>query len=721
MKRTNRFLNVSLGCALVFFLVSGAWAQIDMGDFTISGGGQVGGLAGHTGGVAKFEEYRDIPESIIVPQLQLMIGGKKEDFYLDFDGGKVGRDDQNYRLRFGRYGLLDIEFEWDSILHNFNLDNALSPYYRNGGNYQLLVRPTAANIADGTTTEANQFNTWLRANARPIDLRLLGKNAKIKVLYTPLPGWSFTGKYWLQDTDGKRAIAFPFGSGSSSNIAEVPEPINYQTHNLEFGGEYAGDGWSLGLKYNASLFHNDTSTLVLDNPAAAGPACVDAAAINYATGAGPCRGRVDLYPDNQAHTFTLTGATRLPYKTQFLGTVSYGWRLQDDNFLPFTINSAIANPTLSRQSLDGDVRPTMVNLTLVNNFVNNLNLKAYYRLYSLDSYTSQVQTSGTVRNDQSTGTSDWSAANPFNYSKNTAGLQTSYNFARWLTGKFNFNWDQMHRSIPQRTENNETVNTREVKIGPTFDIKPLPWLLFRTSYQRSWRDDPDYKGNGTREQFFLTQRNQDKVSLFTDISPWETLSFHAGFDYTSDGYPENHFGVDSLQNTSPSVGVLYAPSDWLRFFADYNFDLVDWKQKYSASIVSWGKDKVNTFSLGSDVDLIKNLLGFRIQYTFSAGLSDITTKQTTTPGVENPAWGPNANTWHELLARLEYRLHKNVGLQLGYYFNRYNSKDFGVDIMRTWMGNYDTNTGQLRSAYLGDRFKDGYTAHLGFVALRLSF
>ncbi len=719
MKRTTRVFVVSLSLALVFLSASRTWAEIDVGDYTISGSAEVDGLPrGFHGDRSKFEEYRTIPESVVVPQLQLMIGGKKQDFYLNFDAGNVGRDDQNYRLRFGRYGLLDVELEWDQIPHVFDIGNARTPYVMRGGTYTLPVRPAAGDISSLDSTLANPFNTWVNANARSVDLDMLNKIGKISIRYTPTPGWSFTGKYWSQQNDGKRAIAFPFGSNSNASIAELAEPIDYQTHNIEVGGEYASKGWSLGLKYNGSIFHNSISTLVFDNPAAAGPGCVDAAVPDYTTGAGPCRGRVDLYPSNQAHSFTLTGTASLPLKTKFLGTASYGWRLQNDSFLPFTINSAIANPTLSRKSLEGDVRPAMVNLTLVNNFIDNLNLKAYYRFYDLDSRTKAVSASGAVLNDQSTGGFAWTAQ-PYQYSKNSAGVGAAYNFTRWLTGKFNFSWDRTHRSIPAIDAPSEALNANEFKIGPTFDIKPLSWLLFRASYQHSWRDAPGYHAEFGRKKFFLAKRDQDKASLFTDISPWETLSFHAGFDVTNDTYPGTNFGVRSARNYSPSVGALYAPSEWLKFFADYNFDWSRWNQGYDFGATTRGTDTINTFSLGSDVDIIKNLLGFRIQYGFSQGLSHVVNP-------DNNKWPNNTNTWHELLARLEYQLHKNVALQLGYYFNKFHSKDFGVDIMKLWMGDQDNATpadinGQLRSIYLGDRYKGSYTANVAIVGLKLKF
>jgi opacity protein-like surface antigen len=77
------------------------------------------------------------------------------------------------------------------------------------------------------------------------------------------------------------------------------------------------------------------------------------------------------------------------------------------------------------------------------------------------------------------------------------------------------------------------------------------------------------------------------------------------------------------------------------------------------------------------------------------------------------------NRWHELLARFTYALHKNIELKFGYYFNRYSSKDFGVDIMRLFMGNVDS--GAATSIYLGDRGKGSYEAHVGFIGVKFKF
>ena len=778
MEKIKNLFVWSFSFAVFFMLASTTWAQIDVGNFTISGAGEIGGLPRSlTGSKAGFEEYRDIPESVIVPQLQLIIGGKKEDFYANFDAGKVGRADQNYSLRFGKYGLLDVQFEWEQIPVLFDTNTARTPFNADGGRFTLPSRPAfpytgnnGGNACAPSIANTNNVCNWLLGTAHNQDLSLLDKIARLRVRYTPSPGWTFTGTYWSNNDNGNRAFGVLNGFQSSTmNISELAEPISYQTHNLELGGEYAGSWWSVAAKYNGSFFHNNTSTLIWDNPihtmlggttigsTVFGGTCQDSVNYDPTNGTGPCRGRLDLYPSNQAHTFTLTGTAVLPLNTRFLATASYGWRLQTDSFLPFTINSCYtatggvnpnpatgscsdANftqlPTINKHNLGGDVRPIMINTTFVNNsLMSGLNLKAYYRFYDLSNHSNNVSLpQGFIGNDRGAPVTDETENELQRYSKNTAGWEAGYNFTPWLNGKFTYIWDKWHRDGFQVVDS--TSNT----IGPTLDIKPLSWLLFRANYKHSWLDS-DFNRDGNLVAYYLLKRIQDKVSLFTEVSPLETLSFHGGFDLTNNFYPNSHpfgvvngtsyYGLQHSYNYSPSVGFLYAPLDWLRLFADYNWDFSQWRlnQNNSTGVMSHGTDIVNTFSLGSEMDIIKNVLGFRIQYTFSEALSKIGNNCPNVCAAPDATDYPNRlSIWHELLARLEYQITKNVGLRFGYYFNALKGKNPGVDIMRQWMG-FISSPGdsaaqiasQQRSIFLGDTERAPFTAYVGFIALRLQF
>ena len=159
---------------------------INVGNYTLTGEAEVGGLPRSLGQKAKFEEYRDVPESVVVPQLKLMMDGKKEDYYLNVDAIKVGRNDQNYSLRVGRYGLLDVEFEWDQIPHFFNEDTAATPFRSRDGTFTLSSKPTNAGDCPSDPTVSG----WVNGCSHGIDLGLLHGFAKVKLRYTPTPGWT---------------------------------------------------------------------------------------------------------------------------------------------------------------------------------------------------------------------------------------------------------------------------------------------------------------------------------------------------------------------------------------------------------------------------------------------------------------------------------------------------------------------------------------------------
>jgi MtrB/PioB family decaheme-associated outer membrane protein len=450
-----------------------------------------------------------------------------------------------------------------------------------------------------------------------------------------------------------------------------------------------------------------------------------------------------------------------------MGTFSYGWRLQNDPFLPFTINSAVTQPFISRRNLDGDVRPMMANVTFVNNYFRDVNLKSFYRYYDFDNRSKRVLLpDGIIVNDQGTATGNAYLSFPYSYAKQNLGFDASYNLTRWLTAKLGYVWERMHREIAR-----ELLNSNEHTFGPTFDIKPNPSMLFRLSYRRSIRDAHDYDAGRNavvdigetyeeaRElrleelrKFDQAARNRDRFSFFTQISPWENLTLHGGFDFTNDRYPRSVIGVTKDIDYAPSIGFVYAPVDWMSLFGDYNWERFDWKMNAIARntgpggcpdledrtaencpAATWrsrGNDEIHTIKMGSDVQVIKNLLNLRLQYGFSFGSSEVNSSGNSpasgdtgvVPATDYPTI---VNRWHEFLARLEYLFHKNVSLKAGYYFNSYSSKDRGVDIMRVWVGDLDNpsniNSSIGRSIFLGDRGKGSYQAHIGFLGVKFKF
>ncbi len=735
--------------ALALLVVSSAYAQIDLGQTVVSGSIEAGAYPQPVPdtSIAKFREYRDLAQQIWVPELQLFLGGKQQEYYADFDMINVAQEDEMYNLRLGKYGLLDIQAQWFEIPHFFSDQVARSPYVRNDSTYTLLSRP-----GPGADPTGAKFGAWLNQNARPIDLSMLEGVANLNIRYTPTPEWTLSASYNFQNPTGNRAFSTLFGpSPGTYGINELFEPIDYRIHNYEVGAEYARRGWSLAFKYQGSFFNNPNATLIWDNPDTwgemTGPngTCVDSATYNRSAGTGPCRGRANLFPSNQAHTFVATGTGTLPFNTHVMANVSYGIWLQDSPFLPFTINSALPQVALPRQSLHGDVQPFFGNLTIVSNPIERLRLKATYSYYDYHNATPAVRFSNVPAiNDTATSVAEESL--PLAFSIQDINLETSYNLTEQLAARFVFDLRTDHHKglqVPQQDQSS---------YGPILDWTPNEWLEFRGSYQYSWRDSPsyfddeDYKG---LRRFDQASVKIHQFNIHSQVMPRKDLTLYAEANYDDYNYPSSDAGRQHFSSYSPSAGVNYNPVERVNFFADYSWMAYDWSLRSlqrspgaagpgcstntdlqtiatcpGRTWISFGRNQGSSMDFGFDILIPKNWLlinesRFRFQYTYSVGTDTI---HAYGDNLGLPPTGatnyPNVGSqFHELMLRYRYQLRKNVAVNVGYIYNHYGENDFGVDNMTPWMG----SSLSPYSAFLGDRIKTPYNANVGFASFTLGF
>ena len=111
-------------------------------------------------------------------------------------------------------------------------------------------------------------------------------------------------------------------ASSGGYETEVPEQLDYFTTNIKVGTEYGKEHWDVAFNYNGSIFHNNTLSMVVDNPFStvyntelygltSGVIDKTKAPSNNGTTFGPQTGRMDLYPDNNYHQFVTEGAADL--------------------------------------------------------------------------------------------------------------------------------------------------------------------------------------------------------------------------------------------------------------------------------------------------------------------------------------------------------------------------------------------------------------------------
>ncbi len=744
--------------ALLLLMQTSAAAQVDVGPLTAEGTVEAGAIPQPVPNtdVAKYQEYRDLAQQFIVPQIRLLMGDKEENYYARFDAVNASQKNQMFTLRVGDYGKLDIQAQWLEIPHAFSNDVAQTPYNESGGDFTLSSRP--AKPTTGAPAGAN-VKSWLNSTAKPFDMSLLEGVANVLIRYTPTPSWTFNASLNYQNPTGQQPFggSFLFGANPGTfNVNELWVPTQYHTYNFGTGVEYARNGWVLGFQYQGSFFQDVYDTLTWDNPDVwgnpAGPpgTCTNSATYSPSTGKGPCQGRAAMYPDNQAHNFIVTGAGQLPYNTRLMGSVEYGFWLQDSPFIPLTTNTALPHQSLqsvgARSSLAGDVRPFFANFTVDSNPIEPLDLKATYSYFDYDSVSPSVHFNNV--NSLNEVSSTYSAiAYPYSFSQQDIVLEPTYRLTETLAAHLTGRLSTFHNG------GLEVLQQDETSYGPALDWSPYQWLIFRADYQHAYRDSPGYNNN--RQSLFAQAAfgnelddlrrfdeatvRVDQTSFYAQLQPDDKIALFTGFSYDVYNYPDSNIGLRHTSSYSPSIGASYAPLAGMHFFADYSWQAYDWnlssiqrttdsQNPQNLPKAVWnsrGRNQGNNIDVGMDIVVPRNQIlrqpsHLKFQYTYTVGNSSIhNTGDTANPG--QATIYPDAGTQQqELLLRYEYELRKDFSINVGYYYSYFGTHNFSEDNLASFMPTPGSTTTSY-STFLGNRIWQPYDANVAFITLQYKF
>jgi hypothetical protein len=760
---------------LATFPVQVARAQMTFGSIAIKGSAEAGVFPQPVPdtNVAKYREYSDLAQQVIAPELKVLAGDRQDDrVFANFRSYNLGQSNQMYNLHAGVYGLIDIEAQYFDIPHYLSDDVGATPFRQDQGNFTLNSHPGAP--VPGQPAGKN-VGSWVNRTADPVALQLLEGVANLHVRYTPDPNWTYTAYFNFQNPSGNyHAFGTMFGPNPGTyNIAQVYQPINYDIYNYGVGAEYSTGHWTLGAKYDGSFFKNQNSVLTWSNPdvwnqlSPAG-ACTDSATYSPAGGTGPCTGRMQLYPDNQAHTFTVDGGLSLPFNTHLMGSLSYGWWLQNQGFIPFTANTALPRQRLPQSSLGGDAQPFFANATLVSNPIERLELRATYSYYDYNNENPTIRFSNISSLNDVAGTFS-ATAFPFSFSEQNIELTASYHLLPSLAARFVSRIDTNHNGGLMVLQQDTT------SYGPVLDWQPRDWLEFQGSYQYANRDSPGYDNNrsslvaqngGAMELNALRRFDEASVHvnqfrLYGTLRPFHaaedpylnSLSVYAAMNYDNYSYPASETGLQQWSDYTPSAGLSYQPNEYLNIFADYSWQATDWymsgfqRQPYFGAPppppctagttgqtpqacpqqvwTGYGRDQGSSVDLSMQSSLpplsikgspiLRNRSKFSVNYTYA-----VTTDLSHANG--DSAFGPatsfpNIGTqFYQLIVQYEYPFKRNMAVDVGYYFSHFGENDFAWDNLQPWMG-----SASPYSIFLGSTTWTPYTGNAGYLALKYRF
>lgn len=510
---------------------------------------------------SKFNEYRDLRSNFFVRSLNLhldnVLGSKK---YLDLQSLRTVYKDQSYLATVGQYGRFKVQFRWDEIPHVFSSTSRTLYTQTNPGVFTipLAIRSTLQATAAADLPATTQAQVASMPFFTPVIERKAGTGlASIDLT----PNWNLSFLFSRENEVGTRPIGLILNSGPSASAtsgygAELPEPIDYFINTVRVGAEYGRRHWAFQVSYTGSFFENNINVLVFDNPFRA----------TNETRTNPLTGRMDLYPDNQAHYLNFAGAFNLKRYLRVMASVTPGWLRQNDPFVPYTTNTAINScgtgtqacsslAVLPVSSLNGEKQTLAMNYTLVTLPWKKIQVKAAYRHYDYNNNTESHEFTPVLGDVGLPNLAEPEENKPFGYNKKTFELTGNWFFAQRSSLKLGYEgewFDRSHRDVAHSLENS---------FISALDYSPHKDLLVRLAYRHQNREPDAYEDEDSdgipceatalaaaraalilpgiqpcARRFDEAARLRDRGDALVQFSPTDKLSFSASFSTTQDNY-----------------------------------------------------------------------------------------------------------------------------------------------------------------------------------------
>jgi MtrB/PioB family decaheme-associated outer membrane protein len=462
------------------------------------------------------------------------------------------------------------------------------------------------------------------------------------------------------------------------------------------------------------------------------------------------RGRKGVAPDSVAHQVRLSGGINLPMKTRVTVDAALGWMLQDDDFLPYTVNDLVVSTPLPRDSLEGEIDTQYLNARATSRPISGLTVNAFYRYDDRDNETPRDMFIyiGGDSVDQGDATDRTARINlPFSSTLNEYGIGGSYRFCDCFSMGLEYEREGIKRTYSEVDKTDEDQLNAKLRLRPIEMVNVAlnggyanrngttyndnyPFLASHSSEYTSEEPRAErFENHPELRRYYLADRVRYDLGAETTITPIDTLSIGLGWNHKRDRYDETEVGLKRSKMTVYTADVSWAPMDWISAHGFYSYEDIKSNQngwqfddaaqaeefdyRWSAS----DRNRIHTAGGGAEVKLLDGKLGLGADFTWSRarGQIDPTVEQllandSDRPNNPDPAFPKVTSTLHTVRAHADYELLENMTLKLGYLFEKMRWEDWGFDGVGD--GPNGIAPGDLHNVIpLGER-TPGYRAHV---------
>jgi len=611
--------------------------------------------AGHVSdSSAKFGEYNGLNQ-----EGAYLIGGAAlrhrgaDGTYWDARASELGLDTRSAEIDGGRQGAYGVGVRYEELPH-FMSDSAQTPFLGTGG--ASLTLP--AGYPQSTTAQMP-----LASTLRTVDIETKRKRLGVGVSWLPQAGWKSTLGFRHESREGTKRTAGAF----FTNAAQLIEPVDYQTDQIDAGASYAGRRLQATLAYYGSRFANAHDALTWQNP------------FSMPAFPGATAGQLALPPDNQFHQVSASLGYQLSERTRASADIAWGRMTQNEGYLAPTLNGTLVVPPLPRGSLEGRVDILNAGLKVSSALTERLLVNASYARDERDNQTPQA-TYAWVSTDMFLATPRTNL--PYSFTRDLVKLSGDYRFAPRLRASVGADHERFSRTFQ------EVERTRENTIWGRAKARALDSLELTFKLAHGERRHDGYQApagvtppeNALLRKYNMANRDRDSAGLRADLAATERISIGLGADTSKDNYYDSPIGLREAQRASLSGDVSFMLSEETSLNAFASRETIHSEQAGSQSFSApdWtaeNHDTADVLGIGVRQVVLKDRLDFGADYT----ITQTRGKTRVATGAAEPAFPDFTTRRDTYRLYATYRFDRKLSLRGGYWYERYRSADWMLD------------------------------------------
>ena len=543
---------------------------------------------------AKFGEYSGLDKKggYAIGNFELFGGdGPEGAFRWKMFGSNLGLDSRSLFGEVGTQGRWRVTAGYDEIVRNFS--DTYRTLWQGGGGTTLTLPtgyPAAATRLAVTNTAGGVLANWnniqspnatatstgggpgfvIPANMQRFDIGTERRRGNVGVSTIFAPGWEFKASVKREEKDGTKITGVNIGRFSGVS-ALLPEPIDSTTDQFEAGVSFAGKQAHFNVGYYGSIYRNDIGLWTVENPGANNVVLNNVA-------------RLQSYPDNQMHQLNLGGGYKFTSATRLSFSGSWARLTQNESFIASPLGSTWVVP---ESSAHAKVINSSFLARLTSRVMKDLTLNAAYKYDERDNRTPVLNFLTTA--GDSPGASTQFTNEPINRKLNQVTLDADYSLGRGQAVKAEYEYQRIHRTSTAENSPFRSDTSYDSTARLEYRRTLADELTGRISYAHSKRHVSDYEQGDPRptsppapfpaadplltgfEQFFLAERNRDKVRSQLNFQASDAVSLQGTLDYNRDHYP-SEFGLKESKSWVFGLDGGVAVNEALSFTVFYSYE-----------------------------------------------------------------------------------------------------------------------------------------------------